>query len=1384
MYPDLRWLRLVTVNLLLSSSCFFVTNYPFPTQSAQAQIAPDRRTELTQIYQLLGTATPDITTLRGAELGEQITQAMFKDAEWLFLPDGQFVFIPLQPGVPTEKRLFVSGTYARQGERLIFQGERLAKGDGIFLDGTIQRQGDQTSLRAIYAISANGKGQQISILSQQLSPQPSNNMRRIDVNRLVAGSKVPAQTPQQAQALPNPRYDLIEGIRVPSEFAISVQGQTEAGAFPALPGSLSLLPTEGLWQEPNPTEPLSVNLLTTTAGVPQGDVQWLNLQKGTGTLQISNGQLRLELKSSQLTPAVQWWTIPQGADPQETVLVYAARATLSLTIQGDTLTGSLTASGLYNAEQRSQFNQPSTYQATITGKRIKSDLAESIRTTLGTSAFTGRWLTGEAVFGNARLGQLELRQTGQQVRGTYTGYGGGHLEGTLQGNRLNFTWQDKQRGKGQGFFRAIAGGGTLVGSFTSGLNSQADQLAIATWQLPLPAQSLSPLDLSELRDLAFDLSNQGRCEQAAPLFSTVVAAYRQNRQKVAVSGAILNTTDLINESFALELALTCLQQIGDYTTLLSMLDQAIEVGQYLAPGESARRLFRERIKTTPANLTQRAKALNTIQTNLEQLRGQVRRIGIGITLQQQEKTREVVVVSLLKDSPAAKAGIQPQDKLVQIDGQSIQGLTLEQITQRLRGSVGTPVALTVQRGTQLLDFKLLRARLQVQPRYRQADDLLQDITDLTGHLQTLQTELAADQQQIQQLEQDIGSGKVDPIQAFDILAAYLKQRQAHLLTQTLKVGGLNRNFLKGQAQLLQESTAFLEEGVRRVSVICPEPAASVRQQTDIDIQADSARAEQFLRSLAQNTDLTDTEKQLFDQLDRTVTQMIILTADLSGQCGLIQSIDVKRKFKVELDKTLNQASRFMQFLETWRRRLVNDFNRINVQEQAQPFFQKLIQFLVEIEQRNDALVVSEKSRGRAFLDLLLTRFLSDQTAQANVKQVSSEQIQQTVQNQIRPITLEQIQQIAKDQDATLVQYAVASKENLYIWVVQPNGKIHFQQSSLTGMSSSLTQLIFDSRDAIGARGRADVEVQLTPEALKQRRLQQAQSLRFLYQLLIKPITPSLPNNSTQRVIFIPQNELFLVPFAALQDEKGKYLIENYTILTAPSIEILRLTRLQLTTKRQAPFSEQAFSTLIVGNPTMPKVVTRVGEPPRQLADLPGAKQEAIEIAKLFNTQAITGSQATESTIVQQMSNARIIHLATHGLLDDFTGLGMPGAIALAPSGNGQLNDGLLTANKILDLKLQAELVVLSACDTGRGRITGDGVIGLSRSLITAGVPSIVVSLWKVPDDSTALLMTEFYKNLKITPDKAQALRRAMLTTKAKYADPLHWAAFTLIGEAE
>ncbi len=181
-----------------------------------------------------------------------------------------------------------------------------------------------------------------------------------------------------------------------------------------------------------------------------------------------------------------------------------------------------------------------------------------------------------------------------------------------------------------------------------------------------------------------------------------------------------------------------------------------------------------------------------------------------------------------------------------------------------------------------------------------------------------------------------------------------------------------------------------------------------------------------------------------------------------------------------------------------------------------------------------------------------------------------------------------------------------------------------------------------------------------------------------------------------------------------------------------------------------------------------------------------------------------------------MLKARLIHLATHGLLSDIKQLGVPGAIALAPSDE---DNGFLTAGEIYDMKLNAELVVLSACSTGQGKITGDGVVGLSRCLIAAGVKSVIVSLWSIGDLSTALLMVKFYQIFQqgvaaaIALNEAQRwllginktelaawvqtnetffdatlkmnLRRRLhqLDDKAKpFENPWYWAAFCAIGK--
>jgi CHAT domain-containing protein/Flp pilus assembly protein TadD len=460
----------------------------------------------------------------------------------------------------------------------------------------------------------------------------------------------------------------------------------------------------------------------------------------------------------------------------------------------------------------------------------------------------------------------------------------------------------------------------------------------------------------------------------------------------------------------------------------------------------------------------------------------------------------------------------------------------------------------------------------------------------------------------------------------------------------------------------------------------------------------------------------------------------------------------------------------------------NDTNQIAIFEQQVRTYRLLQRVLVAQAKPNVALEIAERGRARAFVELLAQRTAGTDRTRSFAGATSSP-------------TIAQMQQIAKAQNATLVQYSVtyedvlingketAREAELYIWAIAPTGTVTFRQVDLKALgqqATPLSDLVAHSRVGMGVPGRG-IQVIANPDVLDRNvsRLQQ------LYQVLIQPIADVLPQDPQARVTFIPQGALFLVPFAALQSPDGKYLIEQHTILSAPAIQVLEFTQQQRQQQRQRPSAPQV---LVVGNPTMPKVPVAFGQPPEQLSPLPGAEQEAKAVAALLGTQPVLGAKATKVAIVAQLPQQRIIHLATHGLLDNISGfsdrfrsLGVPGAIALAPAGN---DNGLLTVDEILNFKLNAELVVLSACDTGRGRITGDGVIGLSRSFVSAGVPSIIVSLWSIPDAPTATLMTEFYRTLQTHPDKAQALRQAMLAMMQRYPDPRDWAAFTLIGAAD
>lgn len=529
---------------------------------------------------------------------------------------------------------------------------------------------------------------------------------------------------------------------------------------------------------------------------------------------------------------------------------------------------------------------------------------------------------------------------------------------------------------------------------------------------------------------------------------------------------------------------------------------------------------------------------------------------------------------------------------------------------------------------------------------------------------------------------------------------------------------------------------------------------------------------------------------------QTLKQAVSITKENKSKPDLGQALHQLALVYSHLKQYSDAETTFFQTIDIWdslRAEDLQDTDRVSLFETQLETYSLLQEVLITQNKTSMALEVAEAGRARALMQLLADKTFTP----------------------IKAPKIKQIQKIAQTQNATLVEYSLVG-DKLYIWVVKPKGKerIIFKQTPIT---LNLSELIQNTRNAILTKDLAviqtfsEVSSPSCPQEGMAVRLvddgsdweeawkvisvdcdQQTMMVRLpsmgiaiskpiskivaiaseptykdlqtFYQLLIDPIVDHLPTQPEAKVIFIPQGVLFGVPFPALQDQNGTYLIEKQTILTAPAIQLFEST--QKLSQRQSNRKDN----LIVGNPTI--------SPDLKLSSLPYSEKEAEAIAQLLKTQPLLGEKATKDVIVKKMPQAKMIHFATHSLRDEQQGLNS--SIILA-SGNG--DNGKLTAEEILPMNLAADLVVLSACDTARGKITGDGVIGLSRSFVAAGVKSVVVSLWLVPDTTTAELMTEFHQLLLSNKDKAESLRKAMVTTMKQHPNPKDWAAFTLIGES-
>ncbi len=449
-------------------------------------------------------------------------------------------------------------------------------------------------------------------------------------------------------------------------------------------------------------------------------------------------------------------------------------------------------------------------------------------------------------------------------------------------------------------------------------------------------------------------------------------------------------------------------------------------------------------------------------------------------------------------------------------------------------------------------------------------------------------------------------------------------------------------------------------------------------------------------------------------------------------------------------------------------------------ENKQDLYKELILLMLETGEKEAAFNYSERARARSFIDLLGNHKL-------DFKNMSDQETYSKIQNLKQQIheTKETLRD-AEDEDFAKNNAKLTSLQNslqdllielkekdpqLSSFVTVDPMKID-EVYGLLDPGVALVEYLMTKKEIIAwvvHQGEIDlvrvpVEEKKINRLIKKYRISMQELMpmdkitRNLYDILIKPLEPFL--DGVRQVGIIPNGALHYLSFASLKNEEG-YFIEQHPLFYSPSASVLKYTFARRS-------EEKNVKVLAVGNPDLGNLNY----------DLPLSEMEVNSIKWNFaDIDVLTGGEATESWLIKNIENYGIIHIASHGEFDDinplFSALKLKRDITA---------DGNLQVKEIFPLNIKADMVTLSACQTGLGHISGgDELIGLNRAFFYAGTHAIISSLWRIDDISTAVLIKHFYRNYK-SFNKAEALRKAQLLIKKFYPHPSYWSGLTLTGD--
>ncbi len=561
-----------------------------------------------------------------------------------------------------------------------------------------------------------------------------------------------------------------------------------------------------------------------------------------------------------------------------------------------------------------------------------------------------------------------------------------------------------------------------------------------------------------------------------------------------------------------------------------------------------------------------------------------------------------------------------------------------------------------------------------------------------------------------------------------------------------------------------------------------------------------------------------------------------LLGDTRGEAAALYGVSRLMYKTGNLDEALAKIRAAIALIEVIRGRLTSSDFRASYLATHQHLYQFYIELLMQIDKRRPsqgfdglALHASESARARSLLDIL-TEAKADLRKDADKALIDAESAvrkqlnakdnarrrtidplkivtldkeilalsikYQDIQAEIKqknphyaalaqpqPSSLSDIQKML-DPDTLLLEYSLGI-ENSYLWVVS---------------NSSIKSFRLPNRADIGVTARALYEAVKNPEADIVARKAGAELGKIL-------IEPAIADLGTKRLAIVADGVLGYIPFAALTTgPTNTPLIADHELIYLPSASTLAALRDDDANRIRPPKSIAAIADAVfdendsrVGRPGSPPPpppsnavtnATRDAGLPGSLPRLPSTRREAMNILSLVpeadRKQAIDFEASIATVTDPELAQYRIIHFATHGILNSVHPE-LSGIVLSLVDEKGKPQDGFLRLNDIYNLKLPADLIVLSACQTALGKeIKGEGLVGLTRGFMYAGSRRVVASQWAVDDQATSELMQLFYKGMlgdkKLRP--AAALREAQISMSKnkRFANPYYWSAFTLQGE--